>query len=84
LLRLWQQAKQEPVVMILKEEKEIFEGLSLLSCLGKIEDPRIERRKLYPLREILLIALCALMSGHEGFRTFELYGQVKVNFFPNS
>jgi predicted transposase YbfD/YdcC len=62
------------------EGKERFEGLSLLNCLDKVEDPRLERKKLYPLREILLIALCAMLSGVEGFRAFEIYGEEKIDF----
>jgi DDE_Tnp_1-associated len=36
---------------------------SLLDILGDIEDPRIDRKKLYPLEEILFLMVCAVMSG---------------------
>ena len=59
---------------------EPFEGLSLISCLGSVDDPRLNRKKLYPLKEILLTSLCAMISGIEGFRHFEIYGNEKINF----
>ena len=39
-----------------------------------VKDPRIDRKKLYPLIEIILVALLAVMSGAEGW---EDYGHVK-------
>ena len=36
-----------------------------------VEDPRIERKKLYPLTEVILIALLAVMSGGEGWEDME-------------
>ena len=42
-----------------------------------VEDPRIERKKLYPLIEVILIALLAIMSGGEGWEDMEDYGHAK-------
>lgn len=67
-------------MMELMKDKDTFEGLSLLACLEKVEDPRIDRKKLHPLSEILLIALCALLSGFESFCAFEIYGNEKITF----
>lgn len=58
-----------------------FEGQSLLNCLEALEDPRIDRKKLYPLQEILLVSLCAMISGCEGFKAFAVYGEEKLEFF---
>ena len=41
---------------------------------GMMEDPRIERHKLYPLKEILLVVLTGTISGVEGWRDYEEFG----------
>ncbi len=60
--------------------KDTVTGYDLISQLGQIEDPRIERKKLYPLEEILLVTLCALLSSFEGFRAFEIYGTQRLEW----
>jgi predicted transposase YbfD/YdcC len=46
----------------------------------EIEDPRIERRKLYPLEEILLVGLCCLLCGGEGYEDMKLFGTSRLGF----
>lgn len=53
---------------------------SVSKFFAKVQDPRIERKKLYPLEEILLVALCCIISGGEGFEDMKLYGQEKLDF----
>ncbi len=36
---------------------------SFIRCFGELEDPRIDRKKLYPLMEVLLIVICGTISG---------------------
>ena len=43
-----------------------------------IPDHRIERKKLYPLEELLLIAFCGVMSGCDGWDDFEVFGETKL------
>ncbi len=40
----------------------------------EIEDPRINRRKLYPLSEVLFLALFGALLGIESWRGLELLG----------
>ncbi len=40
-----------------------------------IEEARIARKKLYPLEEILLVGLCAIICGAEGFQNMALFGR---------
>src|SRR5690349_413568 len=51
-----------------------------------LKDPRINRKKLYPLQEILLIVICATICGAESWRDFVLFGKEKLEylrtFFP--
>jgi predicted transposase YbfD/YdcC len=51
---------------------------SISIFFSAITDPRIERKKLYPLEEILLIGLCSIISGGEGFADMRLYGEEKI------
>jgi predicted transposase YbfD/YdcC len=53
---------------------------SVSKFFGEVKDPRIERKKLYPLEEILLVALCCIISGGEGFDDMKLYGEEKLDF----
>ena len=45
-----------------------------------IEDPRIDRQKKYPLREILFLALFAALQGIESWRGIELLGNERLDF----
>jgi hypothetical protein len=53
---------------------------SFLDYFTDLEDPRIERKKLYPMSEILLTTLCAVISGAEGWQDVENFGKAKVHF----
>ena len=45
---------------------------------GSVEDPRIDRAKKHYLLDILVIALCTLLTGGEGFQDMELFGKSKL------
>jgi predicted transposase YbfD/YdcC len=53
---------------------------TFLDFFGSIEDPRIDRCKLHPLSEILLLTLAAVISGAEGWLDVEQYGLTKLDF----
>lgn len=44
----------------------------------KLTDPRKDRKKLYPLEEILLVGLCTIISAGESFFDMVLYGNNKL------
>ena len=50
------------------------------SHFDQLTDPRIDRKKLYPLREILLVVLCGAVCGAESWRDFVLFGEEKLEF----
>src|SRR3990167_9429669 len=58
-----------------KDVSESFE-----SHFGKLKDPRIDRKKLYPLVEILFVVLCGSICGAESWRDFVLFGKAKIDF----
>lgn len=45
-----------------------------------LEDPRINRKKLYPLAEILLIVLCGSICGAQSWRDFVTFGEEKLDY----
>ena len=47
---------------------------------GKLDDPRIERHKLYPLAEVLFVVLCGSICGAESWRDYVLFGKEKLDF----
>ena len=54
--------------------------LTLKDALLEVSDFRIDRRKKYPLYEILMIAVCAMVAGAKGPTDFERFGKAKFKF----
>ena len=52
-------------------------NVSIVEHFQSLEDPRIERSRKHCLIDILVIALCTLLSGGEGFQDMELFGKSK-------
>jgi predicted transposase YbfD/YdcC len=44
---------------------------------SKIEDPRMERKKLHPLLNVIVIAICGVVCGAENWVDIELFGNMK-------
>jgi len=55
-------------------------SLSLLDHFSSLRDPRERWRVLYPLPEILLLVLCATLSGMEDFVEIRLWGGQRMDF----
>lgn len=56
-------------------------SLSFLDHFSELSDPRIDRKKLYPLEEILLIVLCGSICGAQSWRDFVIFGEEKLDYF---
>ena len=54
--------------------------LTLKEALSSVADFRIDRRKKYPLYEILMIAVCAMIDGAKGPTDFWRFGNAKIGF----
>lgn len=50
-----------------------------LDYFGDIDDPRQVAKILYPFEEILLLVLCAVISGADNWTSIALYGQKKLD-----
>lgn len=55
-------------------------SVSLLDHFSALSDPRQRWRVLYPLPEILLLVLCATLSGMEDFVEIKLWGEQRLDF----
>jgi len=51
---------------------------TFIENFSQLEDPRIERKKLYPLIEIVFLVVCAKICGAESFRDYIRFGQAKI------
>ncbi len=59
-----------------------MEGVQALETVfAQVEDPRIERTKRHRLRDILIIAVCGVICGAEGWVEIEEFGKAKEVFF---
>ena len=64
-----------------KDEKMNARKLTLKDAMMLVVDFRINRRKKYPLYEILMIAACTIICGGKGFHDFERFGKSKYKWF---
>lgn len=51
-----------------------------LDFFQDLKDPRIDRKKLYPVNEILLLTLTAVICGSEGWLDIEAFGREKIDY----
>ena len=54
--------------------------IEFLGSFGALHDPRQQAKVLYPLPEILLLCLCAVLGGADSWVEVALYGQHKLAF----
>ena len=52
----------------------------ICNSFTKLEDPR-KRDILHPLQNIIVIAVCCLIAGGEGWEDMEKFGKSKTDFF---
>lgn len=57
-----------------------------LSNFSELPDPRVNRRKVYPLLEIVFLVVAAAISGCDGWKAIKDFGEIKLDwlrqFFP--
>lgn len=54
--------------------------IGFLEHFESLEDPRQEKKVLYPLDEVLLLALCAVICGAEGWVEVAAFGRKRLEF----
>nr|VFJ53264.1 MAG: Predicted transposase YbfD/YdcC associated with H repeats [Candidatus Kentron sp. FW] len=60
--------------------KQSREFETFLDTFGQLEDPRVERSKLYPMNEVLLVSVCGIAAGCDGWNDIELFGKQRLDF----
>jgi len=56
---------------------------ALESVFAHVQDPRMERTKLHRLRDIIILAICGVICGAEGWVEIEEFGKAKEAFFTD-
>jgi predicted transposase YbfD/YdcC len=52
-------------------------ALAIVTHFAALEDPRLERTRLHGLMDIIVIAICAVLCGAEGWEDIAKYGRAK-------
>lgn len=52
----------------------------LITQLSLVEDPRSDKNKLYPLQEILLLCICGVVSGADGWEAIADFGRQRLSW----
>jgi len=55
-------------------------GASIIEHFSTLKDPRIERHKRHRLEDIVVLSICGVLSGAEGWEAIEHYGQAKLGW----
>src|SRR5450631_3242524 len=55
----------------------------LESIFAQVEDPRMDRTRLHRLRDIIILAICGVLCGAEGWVEIEEFGKAKEAFFTD-
>lgn len=53
---------------------------SLIEHFSSLEDPRIERKKLHALMDIMVLVIGGVISGAEGWEAIEEFGEDKLDW----
>lgn len=60
-----------------KKESGPAHPKTIVECFEQLPDPRMRRTREHRLVDILVIGLCSMLSGGEGFNDMELFGKTK-------
>jgi len=53
---------------------------SFIDEFSEIQDPRMDRKKLYPLIEIIFLTICAVISGSNHFTEVGIFGEANIDW----
>jgi predicted transposase YbfD/YdcC len=63
-----------------KPLQEFLVSASIVEHFAPLEDPRIDRNKRHELIDIVLLTICAVVSGADGWEAIEDFGQEKLDW----
>ena len=61
------------------EERDLRD---LETIFAQVEDPRMDRTKLHRLRDLIILAICGVICGAEGWVEIEAFGKAKQAWLP--
>ena len=53
---------------------------SITEHFSSLKDPRLERKKLHALMDIIMLVICGIISGAEGWEAIEEFGHEKLSW----
>ena len=57
-------------------EKDMAAPQSLIEHFAKLQDPRVDRNKKHELIDVIVLCVCAVVSGANGWSDIEEFGRV--------
>ncbi len=57
--------------------------VSIVEHFAILEDPRLDRKKLHSLEEIMVLAICGVLGGADDWVGIEAFGKEKYDWFKN-
>ena len=58
-------------------------SIAIIEHFEDFPDPRQQAKVLYPLPEIILVTLCAILSGADSYVEIEEFGEAKIDFLKS-
>jgi predicted transposase YbfD/YdcC len=55
-------------------------AITIIEGFSDMEDPRIDRQKLYPLIEIIFLTIAAVVSGSDHFTDIQIFGKANLKW----
>ena len=52
----------------------------LIEHFSSLPDPRVDRAKVYPLAEIILLIIAGTLSGCDGWKSIKDFGEAKLSW----
>ena len=56
----------------------------LIEHFSSLPDPRVDRTKVYPLAEIILLIIAGTLSGCDGWKSIKDFGEAKLSWCNGS
>ena len=61
-------------------EKDMAAPQSLIEHFAKLQDPRVDRNKKHELIDVIVLCVCAVVSGANGWSDIEEFGHAKLEW----
>lgn len=70
-----------PLAQSIKIIMEQSRRPTILQCFSELTDPRLDRRKRHLLEDIVVLAICGILSGADDWVSIEAFGKAKYEWF---